>query len=499
MRLVKNSQMLKMMVIATAAFPCLFAQEFGWYMGANIGKSRGRLEDAKISNAILGGSIVATSFSHQDRETGYKVFAGYKFNQYLAAETGYFDLGRFGFYAPTVPLGSLRGDTFIRGINLDAVLSMPLTGQFLVFARAGLNHAQGNNNFTGTGAVASSIPEIRHRNTNYKYGGGLEYNFTKHFGARAEIERYRINDGVINRGNVDMLSLGVLYRFERRNNVTPVHVAAYVPPPVAKSYEPLEIPAESTQIVVPVKARNQEYCTILDIQFEINDGGIQREEKEKLGVVGAFMMKYPETTALIEGHTDNVGTSQHNMELSKQRAESVVSYLVDNIHIDPSRLSAVGYGDSRPVADNSTEEGKRANRRIGAVIACATDVEGLPVVPARMTMAMLIEFDSNSADVNRKYHNDLRKVADFLKANLSVTATVEGHTGNLQGTPAAAMAISRHRAQSVVNYLVDNFGISASRLTPEGFGQKRRFAYNTSAEGRQENRRVNIIVDYPKK
>ena len=74
---------------------------------------------------------------------------------------------------------------------------------------------------------------------------------------------------------------------------------------------------------------------------------------------------------------------------------------------------------------------------------------------------------------------------------------MEGHTGNLQADAAAAMEISQRRAQNVVNYLVTNFGVARSRLTAEGFGQTRRFAYNTSLEGQQENRRVNIILDFP--
>jgi OOP family OmpA-OmpF porin len=84
-----------------------------------------------------------------------------------------------------------------------------------------------------------------------------------------------------------------------------------------------------------------------------------------------------------------------------------------------------------------------------------------------------------------------------MKANPRVTATVEGHTGNLQATKALAMEISQRRAQNVTNYLVTEFGISRSRLTAEGFGQTRRFAYNTSLEGQQENRRVNIVLDFP--
>jgi OOP family OmpA-OmpF porin len=85
-----------------------------------------------------------------------------------------------------------------------------------------------------------------------------------------------------------------------------------------------------------------------------------------------------------------------------------------------------------------------------------------------------------------------------MKANPTVTAVVEGHTGNLQTTPERAMAISLERAQNVVTYLADHFAIDRSRLTAQGFGKTQRFAYNDTAEGRQENRRVNIIFTYAK-
>jgi OOP family OmpA-OmpF porin len=112
-------------------------------------------------------------------------------------------------------------------------------------------------------------------------------------------------------------------------------------------------------------------------------------------------------------------------------------------------------------------------------------------------MALELEFDRNSAVVRPQYREELLKVANFMKANPRVTATVEGHTGNLQATREAAMEISQRRAQNVLNYLVTEFGVDRSRLAAEGFGQTRRFAYNTSLEGQQDNRRVNIIFDFP--
>lgn len=258
-------------------------------------------------------------------------------------------------------------------------------------------------------------------------------------------------------------------------------------------------PAQSLAVIVaPVPVRTEEYCAVLDIQFEIDQDEMQREVKEKLAVLATFMKKYPDNSAVIEGHTDNVGTDEYNMKLSQRRADSAVDYLVREHGIAPSRLTAVGYGETSPLADNASEEGKRQNRRIDAVIGCVTDIAGLRVVPARITMALLIEFDRNQADVKPEYSGDLGKVADFMKEHPFVTATVEGHTGNLQGTPELAMDISQRRAQNVVNTLVDNFGVPRSRLAAEGFGQTRRVAYNTSLEGQQDNRRVNVIFNFAK-
>jgi OOP family OmpA-OmpF porin len=262
------------------------------------------------------------------------------------------------------------------------------------------------------------------------------------------------------------------------------------------------VAAAPVQVIVPILVKNQQYCSILDIQFEIKQDSIQLEEKEKLAVVGIFMIKYPDTSAVIEGHTDDVGTSDYNQQLSQRRAESVVSYLVDTFHITPSRLTAVGYGESRPIADNSTNEGKQANRRINAVVACATDIAGLYVAPTTMTMAMEMEFDPYKDDIEPQYHEGLRELANFLKANPSVNGTVEGHASKFVGkervTPELAMEISQRRAQNVVNYLVDNLGISRARLTTVAFGQTRRVTYGTTLDEQQENRRVNIIFHYSK-
>lgn len=249
---------------------------------------------------------------------------------------------------------------------------------------------------------------------------------------------------------------------------------------------------------VPAAPEMVQYCTTLDIQFEVDRDDIQHEYEASVDRLGAYLRKYPDTSAVIEGHTDEVGTDEYNMQLSQRRANSVLNYLVEHSGIERSRLKAVGYGKSRPVADNRTEEGKQQNRRIDSIIDCAIDVkEGFKPVPGLVTrVALEMEFDRNRADIKTRYHGELARVADFLKENTKATATIEGHASNAEGSPARAMELSRRRAESVANYIADNFGIARNRLSAAAFGQTRRAAYNTSREGRAQNRRVNIYLDY---
>ena len=72
--------------------------------------------------------------------------------------------------------------------------------------------------------------------------------------------------------------------------------------------------------------------------------------------------------ATIEGHTDSTGPEEYNQGLSERRANAIAAYLTDNKGVSANRLKTVGYGESRPVADNATREGRQRNRRVIAVI-----------------------------------------------------------------------------------------------------------------------------------
>lgn len=99
------------------------------------------------------------------------------------------------------------------------------------------------------------------------------------------------------------------------------------------------------------------------ILFDVNSPTLKPGAITNLRQVADVMNKYPQTNITISGHTDITGSAQHNQQLSEDRARSVASYLQSQ-GVSPSRISAVGYGASMPVAGNDTPSGRQANRRV---------------------------------------------------------------------------------------------------------------------------------------
>ena len=106
----------------------------------------------------------------------------------------------------------------------------------------------------------------------------------------------------------------------------------------------------------------------LRAEFDLNKFVIKPEYVKRLQAIADFMKKYKDTTTAIEGHTCNLGSAEYNMKLSQQRADAVKKYLVDKLGIESDRIATRAYGETRPIADNSTEEGRKQNRRAEAVI-----------------------------------------------------------------------------------------------------------------------------------
>lgn len=97
--------------------------------------------------------------------------------------------------------------------------------------------------------------------------------------------------------------------------------------------------------------------------FDTGSATLQPASQDQLANMAAILKAYPGVKIRIGGYTDNTGDPAANLKLSQDRADSVMAELV-KLGIDPSRMTAKGYGDADPIADNSTEEGRQKNRRI---------------------------------------------------------------------------------------------------------------------------------------
>jgi OOP family OmpA-OmpF porin len=91
---------------------------------------------------------------------------------------------------------------------------------------------------------------------------------------------------------------------------------------------------------------------------------------DEIGKVAELLKQLDKSTASIEGHTDSVASAAYNKKLSQRRADGVRNYLVQKFGIDAGRLTATGYGEEQPVADNKTADGKAQNRRVMVIFNC---------------------------------------------------------------------------------------------------------------------------------
>ena len=121
---------------------------------------------------------------------------------------------------------------------------------------------------------------------------------------------------------------------------------------------------EETVIVRPTIEVVEEMNFIAkSVFFNFDSATLQPESRTKLDEIAAIMNQYPSTVFIIEGHTDSVGSATYNKDLSQRRAQSVVDYLTTK-GVSRSNISAVGYGEERPVASNDTDAGRQQNRRV---------------------------------------------------------------------------------------------------------------------------------------
>lgn len=189
----------------------------------------------------------------------------------------------------------------------------------------------------------------------------------------------------------------------------------------------------------------------------------------------------------VVGHTDNSGNEQYNYELSKRRADIVSEYLV-SLGVSEDKVRTLGVGPSHPIADNSTKEGRALNRRAELLVI------GQPKAMDRMIFPSVALFERRSAELTPEGIAVLQENARKAQAEFDSAAVIEivGHTDDV-GSEEYNDELSLARAEAIGQYLTE-MGVNPNKLLMTGAGKGSPVASNATDEGRQENRRVEILV-----
>lgn len=237
------------------------------------------------------------------------------------------------------------------------------------------------NTFTGTANV----------------GGGLKYFITDDIAIRGDLRQIFLFNGNVG-GDYYPLPImngtqplfvyqekhsgGLMFNWEYSVGVSflfgppkkPVEVVT-PPPPPPPAPAPKPLPPPPPAPAPKPEPVPEKICMTLKVEFDYDKYDVKPKYHNVIGEVADFMKKYPNTTAVIEGHTDNRGSYQYNIKLSERRASSVRTYLIDKFGIAPERLTTKGYGYTKPIATNKTAAGRQKNRRIDAQIDCIVYVD----------------------------------------------------------------------------------------------------------------------------
>ena len=334
-----------------------------WYLGAGVGRSKAKLDEDHVVNALKAAGASSVLINSDQRGNGYKLFIGKQINPNLALEGGWFDLGKFGFNATTVPAGTLNGNTTVHGGNFDLLLQAPMAQQVAIYGRLGVTYTHSNARFSGDRLQALTDNHSSERSFNPKVGLGIEYKFSEALAMRGEVERYRINDAVRNRRDIDFYSINLVYKMGRPGRA-PV-ASAPEPMPISETRPPAQVaaaPAPAPEPAKPVPV-SEKVTFAAEALFDFDKSVVKPDGQRALDDLLNKLQGMNTEVMITVGHTDSIGTEEYNQKLSVRRAEAVKAYLMSK-GIEASRVYTEGKGESQHVADNKTAENRAKNRRV---------------------------------------------------------------------------------------------------------------------------------------
>ena len=309
----------------------------GLYVGAGIGFSHVKPDTDKTAFEV-----------DEEIDLGWKVFLGYDYSKRISFEAHYADLGE----ATLKPQGSVDYSVY----GLSGLYRFGQKGDNEnndLFTRQGMSYY----GKVGVGKMENEGNDVdfhRVNDVHVFFGLGAEYGYKNGIAIRLEADLYD--------EDAQLYSINLVKRFKKRSRRVVSNSFAEAEPVSAPAQEVAAAPV-ALVAAIDCQASINTILSSGSIHFRTNRADLAPQSHALLNELADMSNQCADAQIEIGGHTDSRGKASYNMNLSQQRAETVLRYL-QAASVSADRLSAVGYGETQPVADNATREGRAKNRRI---------------------------------------------------------------------------------------------------------------------------------------
>jgi outer membrane protein OmpA-like peptidoglycan-associated protein/opacity protein-like surface antigen len=366
----------------------------GMYFGADVGQYTWDLDHKSLDRDVVntlgdfGLSVVDGGSELSDDGFTWGLILGYQLFPFLAFEAAYVDLGSVEYKAnATVTDGVSTGqfgtrmDVESQGAAVSGLAILPFAKHWRVFGRAGAYF--GSNDSTARASLdgVEASDSGSNNSTSFLWGAGLGYARDR-WTTRLEYQQY--TDVGEDRGfsgvDVDRIVLSAVYRTDlgawhgrSEPEPAPVVAAPVAAPPPPPPAPPADRDGDGIADAndqcpdTPAGENVGPFGCSCDVTVRLHYGFDSAEltpaDRELLDGVAGRLNALKFVGGEVAGYTDSIGDDAYNLDLSRRRAQSALDYLASK-GVAPGRMTAVGFGESKPIADNDTEEGRALNRRV---------------------------------------------------------------------------------------------------------------------------------------
>lgn len=332
--------------------------DYPFYATASVARAFGEVDAQDMNNRMAALGYQANAKVYGQDRNAWDAALGYRMTNYLDLQLGYSDLGKV---KTRLSGNALDIENYLNSANLvhprsaDG-LTLALRGRyylnddFYLYGRVGLIRAD---SVYFADARSDQATRTKKENSNF-FGIGYEYEWAPRWSFHLGGDIYRIEGE-----SIKVLNMGLAYKFgsKPRVNEPPLNpikseATANVAQPVAPAIEPVAQP-------MPLEIE-------LAIIFDTDSAVIKPEFFSEVERLAIFMTANAQVKIVLEGHTDDRGNNQYNQALSQRRVDAVKQLLIDRYEINTSRLTATGFGEDKPIADNTSLSGREQNRRVVA-------------------------------------------------------------------------------------------------------------------------------------